>query len=270
MIDFRWEVETAEGMREIRVFADKLDDPSFVDGVLAKFDKEHMRPTIMGRFDERKGWAPRAKATQQASARHAATRVDRSLNRLGARLGRELARAERNLGKLAHYTGRNQVRDAARRREALGKRSTSLSTALQRRVDAVHRRAFVVEALADLRASGDALSPAYAANKAIEGDKQGARLIAKLQERIKRSTEKSTPLLGNIPLSFKTEVSDGTLIDGSTIPWSGVQNKGGTVGHGAKIPPRPFAFIEDADVEELVRMLVEELGDEGSAGFGAI
>src|SRR3990167_5463844 len=84
-------------------------------------------------------------------------------------------------------------------------------------------------------------------------------LSARLLPRVVRAQARAEKVLGRVSQSFRSEIKRGGLVRESVIPWAGVHNEGGTAGHGAKIPARPFLFLEADDVDVLVEMLRERM-----------
>lgn len=284
MIDLTFTVNVDGATRELRVVADQLDDPRWLDDVLRAYDKEYLRPRIADRFETRPGWAPRADTTNQRLTARAAADRQRGESILRKKLARDVVRAKRNLDKLlgpgglakasasqaALYerqrvklealAGNTELADAhaaARaRRRLLTMKAPHVSTAIASRMRAVEARKAVLAEFERLAAGGDR-------SKTILTARQTESLAGQLDRATAAGREK--PLLGKIAQSLKTEISGGTLRDGSEIPWSGVQNEGGTVGHGAKLPARPFAYLEEVDLRVLVEYIRDRLGDSGSA-----
>jgi phage gpG-like protein len=60
-----------------------------------------------------------------------------------------------------------------------------------------------------------------------------------------RSPRKAIALLGKLPEITVSRTRLATLIASNAVPWSGVHNEGGTVGHGSVIPQREFVFLSD-------------------------
>jgi phage gpG-like protein len=78
-----------------------------------------------------------------------------------------------------------------------------------------------------------------------------------LRERRARAEAKASQrLLGRIPASMYSQISKGTLTIDSRIPWAGSHNEGDIVGNGARLPARPFNYLEPIDVDVLVEILV--------------
>ena len=103
----------------------------------------------------------------------------------------------------------------------------------------------------------------------VSGGKLGGKTdlkAAKLEGRIvgmrtkaQTSAIKSTQLLGRLANSIASKINKGSLMVFSRPEWSGVQNDGGPVGRGATLPPRPFMFLEDDDLDILSDILINHL-----------
>lgn len=68
-------------------------------------------------------------------------------------------------------------------------------------------------------------------------------------------------LLGKLRKSIerRVDVGQGEAIAESRVPWSGVHNKGGAAGHGAKIPARVFLTIDERGAVALAEIALEHL-----------
>ena len=80
----------------------------------------------------------------------------------------------------------------------------------------------------------------------ISAERRRVRSIGK--PRYMRS-ERSTHLLGGLYNSIHLRVEAKLLVVFSGPSWSGIHNRGGVAGHGARIPERRFLIIEAADVK---------------------
>lgn len=79
------------------------------------------------------------------------------------------------------------------------------------------------------------------------GDRSGLdkKLVPRVERRDAKAAKKIAALekgdlLGNIANSFQIDITGTSWSMASRIPWAGVHNEGGTVGHGAVIPARLF------------------------------
>jgi len=254
MIDIAFNVETKEGLRSIRVLADKLDDKEWLADLLRRYDREWLRPRIDQHFETRQGWPARAKATEARIATQSAARELKSVSTLRRKLKFDVVRAKKRLGAVQEAPGFFKERERQDKLGLTGKRSRSMSEVLTSRANAVARRQAVLAEFERLAAGGDASKTTLT-----------TRQTEKLSERIGRARQLDTreATLGKIASSFKTEIKDGKLVDASVIPWSGIHNEGGTAGHGAKIKARPFAYLEEVDVRVLVEMIRDSLGEDG-------
>ncbi len=74
--------------------------------------------------------------------------------------------------------------------------------------------------------------------------------------RLSSPKHRPSKLLGRLPgaVSYK---ADSTSVTGtSRVLWSGVHQDGGTVGHGSRLPARPFLWISD----DMIRIAENTLG----------
>jgi len=69
-----------------------------------------------------------------------------------------------------------------------------------------------------------------------------AKTTKALVKRIARGVAdaQNRPILGRLPYSHRATVTGNQLDVASPVAWAGVQNDGGTAGHGAKIPERQW------------------------------
>jgi len=73
--------------------------------------------------------------------------------------------------------------------------------------------------------------------------------------RSKSGRRKRKRSLGKLASQVAMRVEDETLVAENRVPWARVHQEGGTVGHGAEIPARPFMYTSnefDEDVVEAV------------------
>jgi phage gpG-like protein len=61
-------------------------------------------------------------------------------------------------------------------------------------------------------------------------------------------------LLGRLPTALMSKVSPTSLQLISRAKWSAVHMTGGRVGHGAKLPARPFLWASDAVLETIAKI----------------
>lgn len=76
--------------------------------------------------------------------------------------------------------------------------------------------------------------------------------------------KRPSKLLGRLPTAVSYKLEGTTLVGESRVAWSGVHQAGGTVGHGARLPARPFLWISD----KFLGVAVETLGSTVAAAFG--
>jgi len=254
VIDIEFNVETVEGLRSIRIIADKLADKDWLSSLLRRYDREWLRPRIDQRFESRIGWPARKEVTEKRIAKQAVLREAKSVSVLRRKLVRDVARARKRLGAVNTADGFFRERARQEKLGLDGKRSYSMSDVLRSRAAAVARREAVLAEFERLANGGDPSRP-------LTTQKQTDKLRERMERAKKLDSGEAT--LGRIAGSFKTEIRDGTLVDASEISWSNIHNEGGRAGHGAVEPPRPFAFLEDIDVRMLVNMIREDLEDDG-------
>lgn len=66
-------------------------------------------------------------------------------------------------------------------------------------------------------------------------------------------------ILGRLDGSILWKIEGNTVKDLSRVPWSGVHNLGGTVGHGAVLPPRTFLEVTGKDEAALAYIVIQSL-----------
>lgn len=72
-------------------------------------------------------------------------------------------------------------------------------------------------------------------------------------------------ILGRLPTAVSYLATGLSVVGESRVAWSSVHQDGGTAGHGAKIPARPFLWIS----EKLLGIAVNALEGAVLAAFGA-
>lgn len=89
--------------------------------------------------------------------------------------------------------------------------------------------------------------------------KQSQSLTNRTQRAIKKAVSKQ--ILGRISEVLEVIVGDGgvTLESKTTKRWTDIHNKGGTAGHGSKIPQREYLKIEEEDLAILEGLLKEHI-----------
>lgn len=188
-----------------------------LEPALRMFDG-YLRARVRQRFASGgPGWPERS--AEDEGKRHRADQVDAlAVHKMQRKLEREF--------------------DRARRRRAAGKGTEA----------AVERRYAVLKEFMR-QAAGGAVG--------IQGGKDARRekSIAGLRQRFQRAAERDHGILGKLASSIASTVSRGTLTLYSKVAWAGVHNEGGTVGHGATLPARPFLFLESSDIDVLAEIL---------------
>lgn len=237
--------------RKLSVLVDNARD---LNAPLKAFGKSYLRHKIQQHFDEEgPGWPQRSPETLKRLANtggvlRGAT-AERAQGLMRRKLQRELRRAKKNRNRFDDPMVLAREQAKQNKRAAEGKRSLSMAEVIRRKNAAVERRKRVLEIFEAIASGADVSGPG------IE------KLVGKLNERMGRARARvSGPLLGKIASSFKLTVENGTLVYGSTIPWSGAHNEGATVGNGADLKARPFAYLTEQDLDVLVDMLIAHLG----------
>ena len=85
---------------------------------------------------------------------------------------------------------------------------------------------------------------------------RSAGILGKARQRL---DVRSAGILGSLYDTIHFVISKNKVQIASHVKWSGAQNDGDVVGHGAQLPPRPFAFIEAANMDTLVIIAAEEM-----------
>lgn len=168
------------------------------------------------------GWAPRRDQSEASGVKRDIRAESLAQHKVKQKLVRQLARA---------------------RRQYLRGKGTDTS---------IYRRARVLEEFKK-QVSGDA-SPFFSS------DKRTTKSVAGLRDRLAR-VEKAVAgrVLGRLASSMKSKISGSVLEVKSTIEWSGVHNEGGTAGHGAQIPARPFNYFESIDGEVFAEIVANAM-----------
>jgi phage gpG-like protein len=169
------------------------------------------------------GWPPHADSTEARHEHRQQQAQALAVHQLKRKLSRELKRAIR--------------------RQRLGKGTAA----------SVERRYQVLKEF-ERQVAGGIMGHQLGADRRLEKSVSGlhkrrARAEAKASERI----------LGRIPASMYSKIAKGTLIVDSKIPWAGSHNEGDVVGNGARLPARPFNYLEPIDVDVLVEVLVNRM-----------
>jgi phage gpG-like protein len=66
-----------------------------------------------------------------------------------------------------------------------------------------------------------------------------------------KRTRRLTSMLGKMATAFSWKLEGTFLRVYSKIPWAGVHQRGGTAGHGARIPQREFLWMSEASQKTL-------------------
>lgn len=221
-------VDTSSGRRRIELIVRALSD---LQPPLRAFGA-YLRAKFKGRFDaEGPGWPPLAQST-----------------------GHEL---------IHNYTGR--ITRAGNLRET--SQVKRLRAQLQRdvRKEALDARVLTAFELATRSTGGGALGAAIRLH--ADGTRYARELgnIAKALDRAhqgkrgrqSRAITRHHRLLGKLRSTIKARLEDGGIRVGSFVSWAGVHNEGGAVGHGAYVPARTYAELENEDVDVFAKILLE-------------
>lgn len=245
MIDVTFTVDVADGERELHLLAASLDD---INATLRIYADRWLKRRVSDRFRTREGWPERAEATQKRVQATETERGEKSVSLMRSKLTRDLRKARKRLARVEGPEGFERERARQNVLAAKGKRARSMPDVIKGRMAAIERRELVLKEFERLAAGGDA-------TKSLLTTRQTEKLAARIGRAKAEAGE--APLLGRIAESFQLKIAGGRLEYGSTIPWAGVHNEGGTAGKGARIPARPFAYLTNEDVDTLVEMLRE-------------
>ena len=228
-MNFTFRVDTGGLERKFALLADSAKQ---LDPALRTFDR-YLRARVRSRFEQQgPGWAPLAPSTIEHRRRAAMAALER-------KLGRDVRRAQTSY---------------ARRFGALDQLGLGgLEKQRAKSMRAIQRRVTTLAEFRRIARGGTAEDTLFEGRTA---EKQRASLAGRIGRAEARASEK---ILGRIAGSIRSTIKAGTLTVESKIPWAGVHNEGGQGGHGARIPARPFLFLEDDDVGVLVEILRNHL-----------
>jgi phage gpG-like protein len=206
--------------RKIKTLAKTARD---VTPALKIFDR-YYRARVDQRFASAgPGWPPRADSTEAKSGQRERQAHALAAHQLKRKLTKELKRALR--------------------RQRLGKGTAA----------AAERRYLVLKEFERQMARGT-LGLQTGADRRLEKSVSGLR-----ERKARAEAQAAQRLLGRIPSSMFSKITKGTLIVDSKFRAAGSHNEGDTVGHGAKLPARPFNYLEEIDVEVLCEILTNRL-----------
>jgi phage gpG-like protein len=206
--------------RKIKTLAKTARD---VEPALKIFDR-YYRARVDQRFaSQGPGWPARAESTEANQQRRERQARALAAHQLKRKLKKEYRRALKRL-----------------------QRGKGTATAIGRR--------YLVLKEFERQMAGGILGQQTGADRRLE------KSVAGLRERKGRAEAKASQrLLGKMPSSMFSKIANGTLVVGSKFKFAGVQNEGATVGHGAKVPARPFNYLEPIDVDVLAEILANRL-----------
>lgn len=93
------------------------------------------------------------------------------------------------------------------------------------------------------------------------GKKSGIVSRGKRKGQIKRHHQRRLDSqLGRLRGATEISITQSALVDRSLPKWAGVHQFGGTVGHGAVLPARPFMYASDAVMDLYRNRLLEHIG----------
>lgn len=235
-------VDTGAAVRKIDTLATSIAD---LAAPFAAWNKWY-RQKVQKKFDEGgPGWPPTKKQASAGAAVNAWNRYyDKAKKEGGKDLGIERIASGGDAVK--------QLGDALLRRKL--QRELKRATKRYARggsAAAMQRRYAVLQEFERIAAGGVPIAT-------LTADKRLEKSVAGLRARHERAHAKAAGRpLGRIASSIKSKITRTDITVSSEIPWAGVQNKGGTVGHGAKLPARPFLELDDEDIEMLVTLIEE-------------
>lgn len=133
-------------------------------------------------------------------------------------------------------------------------------------IAAVHR-AFQAIKRPDLRpAFKDARKPLRVDIKDHRAKQQGpdstwAPRAASTATRARLGRGRARKLLGRLPTTLATKVARDRIRMTSRVAWAQVQQTGGRVGHGSKLPARPFLWASTAVVQAIRDRVLARLNE---------
>ena len=221
-------IDTSSGRRRIELLVRALTDLRPPLRSLGAY----LRAKFTGRFDaEGPGWPPLAQSTGHELI-HRFTGKVTAAGRL-----RETSRLKRLRAQLQRDVRRERLDARVLTAFELATRSTgggALGAAIRLHVDGQ-------------RYAGELRSLTKALDRAHDGRRS----------RRARAISRHHRLLGKLRSTIKARLEDGGIRVGSFIDWAGVHNEGGPVGHGATVPARTFAELEDDDVDVFAKLLLD-------------
>ena len=221
-------VDTTAGRRRLELVVRALTD---LQPPLRAFGG-YLRAKFKSRFDaEGPGWPPLAQST-----------------------GHEL---------IHRYTGRVTAAGHLRETSRLKRLRAQLQQDVRReRLDA---RVLTAFELSTRSTGGAALGAAIRLHVGAQRYAGELRNIAKALDRAhqgkrarqSRAITRHHRLLGKLRSTIKARLEGSGIRVGSFVPWAGVHNEGGAVGHGAFVPARTYAELENEDVDVFAKLLLE-------------
>lgn len=218
--------------------------------ILKKFNR-YFRKKVSKKFEQGgPGWPPIKGETEARRPTENAVK-QMALELVRKKLNRDVKRAKKRLqsGKSLTKTKTTSVTVGG----TTFKRTETTS-------DSIERRYTVLKEFERLAAGGSA-------EFSLTGDARTDKSIRGLMQRTERAELKAASRpLGRIASSIKSKLTKYDVTIESSIPWAGVHNKGGTAGHGAKIPARTFLELDDEDLTMLAKIVEDHVAEAVSGG----
>lgn len=83
----------------------------------------------------------------------------------------------------------------------------------------------------------------------VPTEKEAQSVMKQRHKAVAKAASAKGQMLGRMANAMKAKITGMVLEVVNTVEFSAVQNEGGTVGHNAKIPARPFQFFDDTDLD---------------------
>jgi phage gpG-like protein len=90
-------------------------------------------------------------------------------------------------------------------------------------------------------------------------DEASRRRVSRIGQRRYKAEDSATRILGSLDRTIALVISRQSVQVGSTAYIGAIHNVGGTAGHGAKIPARPFAYIDGSDMDVVADIFREHM-----------
>lgn len=266
MFTLRAQVDGA--VRALDLFTAEIAD---VDGLLRDFARLKRIAVRQIFRAEGPGWDPRSPATlaklEAQKAKSLEQQTDRAVNVMRKKLAREYKRAVRGgdqqtiARRLFIRVEFERIVNGGSAEHSLLEGVTAADRAVLKQRSKITRDLRIASKAGNgdratlLRAQLDRFDQQHDAALLRAADARLVKSLRGLPVRMARAQAKhGGAILGGIGNSISAKVKGGLLTLESKIDWSGVHNDGGTAGHGARIPARPFLYWTDEDWVELEAM----------------